>query len=152
VVAGAGELIGFELGWKLIEDHGVYCLASRLKSITSSSDKSSAWHSARNVPNVGRRRPAKRSQIVPSSTCACCARSRRVHPRRIRARSTALTFTDHPSSAALSVNVDWPQWKARCYAFRAFRPGVDEGMSHRCRTAGGVVFGGPLLGDADRQQ
>jgi hypothetical protein len=54
MAAGAGELIGLELGWKLIEDHGAYCLASRLKSITSSSDKSSARHSARNVPKVGR--------------------------------------------------------------------------------------------------
>ncbi len=37
----------------------------------------------------------------------------------------------------------WPirqtQWKARCYAFRAFRP------------AGIVPFGGPLLGAPDRQ-
>jgi hypothetical protein len=32
-----------------------------------------------------------------------------------------------------------PPWKARCYAFRAFRP------------SGFVAFGGPLLGASDRQ-
>jgi len=40
--------------------------------------------------------------------------------------------------SSLSDAVD-PPWKARCYAFRAFRP------------RDGVAFGGPLLGDPDRR-
>jgi hypothetical protein len=53
--------------------------------------------------------------------------------------SIARTLTDHSRRSALSLNVVSTPWKARCYAFRAFRP------------AAGVAFGGPLLGASDRQ-
>ena len=98
---------------------------------------------ALSVPKVGRRRPEKRSHRVPSSTLARCASSRRVHPCEIRARSIASASTDHAPALFTTANgmhslALRPQGTARCYAFRPFRP------------AGGVAFGGPLLGEPDR--
>jgi hypothetical protein len=67
----------------------------------------------------------------------------------MRARSIVETSTDHicdvlTADAAIATGgTVWsprPQWKARCYAFRAFPP------------RGGVVFGGPLLGGSDRHR
>ncbi len=56
------------------------------------------------IASNGRRRPPKRSLRVPSSTCASRARSRRVQPCRIRARSIASTLTDHrPATLTLKV-------------------------------------------------
>jgi hypothetical protein len=118
--------------------------------MTSSKARLSAWHTARRVPNVGRRRPAKRSHSVPSSTWASRPSSRRVQPLSTRARSILTTSTDqnrddlietgsrHPECRnALQASPPQKQWNARCYAFRAFRPADNIG-SH-------------LLGAPDRQ-
>jgi hypothetical protein len=66
---------------------------------------------------------------------ACCVNSRR-----------------GPTSIECTVQAQRPPWKARCYAFRTLRRSVIGGLTHRSGAAGGVVFGGPLLGDPDRQQ
>lgn len=122
-----------------------------VKVITSSNETERDWQIARSVPNVGRRRLANKSHRVPSSTRAFRARSRRVQPRRIRARSSASTLTDHSTSRAVTFNVDCEQWKARCYAFRAVRPSATGAPTRLPRMALGAVFGGRLLGASDRK-
>jgi hypothetical protein len=70
----------------------------------------------------------------------------------MRARSIASTSTDQNKDDLMETGSGHPnyrngmhaprlqkQWKARCYAFRAFPP------------SGVVAFGGPLLGAPDRQ-
>lgn len=130
--------------------------------MTDWNDKSSASRTARSVPKVGLRRLEKRSHNVPSSMCALRPRSRRVQPCRMRARSISATSTAHGAGdvtrglaptvpIAMECN-DWPckkQWKARCYAFRAFHP-AGKRRSRPGATDGTLVFGGPLLGDPDR--
>jgi hypothetical protein len=53
------------------------------------------------------------------------------------------------TSATTSRQLQRPQWKARCYAFRAF-PSSSKRRPRRAAHSGPLVFGGPLLVAPDR--
>lgn len=72
-------------------------------AIRSAMGKSGARHSVPTVPRVGCRRPLSRSRSVLGSMSAASVSWARVHPRRIRSRSTTSGRTCHPTARKLDV-------------------------------------------------
>lgn len=68
--------------------------------MTSARGTSRVRHKVPTVPRVGCRRPLSRSRSVFGSMAAASVSCARVHPRRIRSRSTMSARTCHPTSAA----------------------------------------------------
>jgi hypothetical protein len=94
------------------------------------------------------RRNACRSGSVPSSTRACRARQRSVHPSRMRARTIASVFTGHSRQAVYVFTKQRPRWGARLGPQSALEGTVFRVPCIPLKSS--MVFGGPLLGDPDR--